>query len=180
MDSEYIEQLLQRYWQCQTSRDKERQLRDYFSRPADAVPEHLRRYRDLFAWQRQMSEARLSDSFDSRVLAEVEAMERKQAAAVVVKAGRRSIVHKLSPMFKAAAAIAVVLLVGNLTQRSLVSGGSDVMEITDSVGNQVSAPSVALGGSAGTDKTNDAVKQKSDSLPDIETMEKKSDNKRVE
>ncbi len=171
MDSEYIEQLLQRYWQCQTGRDEERQLRDYFSRPADAVPEHLRRYRALFVWQRQMSEARLSDGFDSRVLAEVEAMERKPAA-VVVKAGRRSIMRKLSPMFKAAAAIAVVLLVGNLTQRSLVNGGSDVMEVTDSVGNQVSAPSVALGGSAGTDKADDAVKQKTDSLPDIEIVEK--------
>lgn len=173
MDSEYIEQLLQRYWQCQTSREEERQLRDYFSRPASEVPEHLRRYRALFAWQRQMSEARLSDDFDSRVLAEVEALKRKPSA-MVVKAGRRSLVRKLSPMFKAAAAIAVVLLVGNLMQRSLVSGGSGAMEVTDSVGNQVSAPSVALGGNAGTDKGDDAVKQKSDSLPDIETMEKRA------
>ena len=174
MDSEYIEQLLQRYWQCQTSRDEERQLRDYFSQPAEAVPEHLRRYRSLFAWQKQMSEARLSDDFGSRVLAKIETMERKPTAAVVVKAGKRSIVRKLSPMFKAAAAIAVVLLVGNLMQRSLVNGGPDVMEITDSVSNQVSAPSVALGGSAGTDIADDAVKQKADSLTNIEIVEKRA------
>lgn len=174
MDSEYIEQLLQRYWQCQTSRDEERQLRDYFSQPAEAVPEHLRRYRSLFAWQKQMSDARLSDDFDSRVLAKIETMEQKPAAAVVVKAGKRSIVRKLSPMFKAAAAIAVVLLVGNLMQRSLVNGGPDVMEITDSVSNQVSAPSVALGGSAGTDIADDAVKQKADSLTNIEIVEKRA------
>ncbi len=173
MDSEYIEQLLQRYWQCQTSRDEERQLRDYFSQPAEAVPEHLRRYRNLFAWQKQMSEARLSDDFDSSVLAKIETMERKPAA-VVVKAGKRSIMRKLSPMFKAAAAIAVVLLVGNLMQRSLVNGGSDVMEVTDSVGNQVSAPSVALGGSAGTDIADDAVKQKADSLTNIEIVDKRA------
>ncbi len=30
MDSKYIEQLLERYWNCETSLEEEKQLRDYF------------------------------------------------------------------------------------------------------------------------------------------------------
>ena len=39
MDSNYIEQLLERYWQCETSVEEEAQLRSFF-RDED-VPAHL-------------------------------------------------------------------------------------------------------------------------------------------
>ena len=46
MDSEHIEQLLERYWKCETSLEEEAQLRAYFAE-AGNIPAHLLRYKDL-------------------------------------------------------------------------------------------------------------------------------------
>lgn len=48
MDSNRIEELLQKYWNCETSLDEEKQLREYFQR-AD-VPEHLKEPASLFRY----------------------------------------------------------------------------------------------------------------------------------
>ena len=48
MDSKYIEQLLERYWQCETSLEEEAELRAFFS--GSDVPKHLLRYKDLFVY----------------------------------------------------------------------------------------------------------------------------------
>lgn len=44
MDSEHIEQLLERYWKCETSLEEEAQLRAYFAE-AGNIPAHLLRYK---------------------------------------------------------------------------------------------------------------------------------------
>ena len=49
MDSKYIEQLLERYWQCETSLEDEAELRAFLS--GSDVPKHLLRYKDLFVYQ---------------------------------------------------------------------------------------------------------------------------------
>ena len=54
MDCKYIEQLLERYWQCETSLEEEAQLRAFFN--GSDVPEQ---------------EVGLGADFDARVLAEV-------------------------------------------------------------------------------------------------------------
>ena len=46
MDYKYIEQLLERYWQCETSLEEESELRSFFSE--EEVPAHLLRYKELF------------------------------------------------------------------------------------------------------------------------------------
>ena len=46
MDCKYIEQLLERYWRCETSLEEEAQLRAFFTK--EEIPEHLLRYKDLF------------------------------------------------------------------------------------------------------------------------------------
>lgn len=137
MDSEHIEQLLQRYWRCETSIDEERQLREYFN-SGQEILDNLKPYRSLFELQELMADATLGDDFDRKMLSKIDAPK-------VVKARRQSLRVRLMPMFKAAAAIAVVLLMGNVMQRSL-DGGAQEVAITDSIGNQVSAPSMALGG----------------------------------
>ena len=73
----------------------------------------------------------------SRVLAEVEVP--------VVKAKRLTLAARFMPLFKAAAVVAVVLSLGNVMQHSFFS---DVEEVaaTDTIGKQISAPSVALSG----------------------------------
>ena len=54
MDSKYIEQLLERYWQCETSLEEEAQLRTFFME--GDVPGHLLRYKDLFVYQQLQQE----------------------------------------------------------------------------------------------------------------------------
>ena len=59
MDFKYIEQLLERYWQCETSLEEEAQLRAFFKE--NDVPEHLLRYKDLFVYQQLQQEEQLSE-----------------------------------------------------------------------------------------------------------------------
>ena len=80
MDYKDIEQLLERYWQCETSVEEEATLRDFFSK--EEVPAHLLRYKNLFVYQQVQQEVGLGEDFDARILAEVEP--------VVVKAKRMS------------------------------------------------------------------------------------------
>ena len=68
MDCKYIEQLLERYWQCETSLEEEAQLRAFFN--GSDVPEHLLRYKDLFVYQQLQQEVGVGADFDARVLAE--------------------------------------------------------------------------------------------------------------
>ncbi len=124
-----------RYWQCETSLEDEAELRAFFS--GSDVPKHLLRYKDLFVYQQLQQEVHLGEDFDARVLAEVEVP--------VVKAKRLTLAARFMPLFKAAAVVAVVLSLGNVMQHSFFS---DVEEVaaTDTIGKQISAPSVALSG----------------------------------
>ena len=134
MDSKQAEKLLERYWACETTLEEEAQLRRYFSE--EEVHSSLQPYRTLFVYQQQQSEAGLSADFDARVLAEI-------ADAPVVKARRVTLITRLMPMLKAAAAIALLLLMGNLLKQSFTAGQRDIIP-TDTIGNQISVPSVAL------------------------------------
>lgn len=133
MDFDYIERLLERYWQCETSLEEEERLRAFFTE--EDVPGHLLRYKDLFVYQRLQQEEHLGADFDARVLAEVEVP--------VVKARRMTLTARLMPLFKAAAVVAVMLSLGNVMQHSFFA---DVEEVAaaDTIGKQISAPSVAL------------------------------------
>ncbi|WP_373840748.1 hypothetical protein [Bacteroides heparinolyticus] len=135
MDSKYIEQLLKRYWQCETSLEEEAQLRAFFS--GSDVPAHLLRYKDLFVYEQLQQEVHLGEDFDARVLAEIEVP--------VVKAKRLTLAARFIPLFKAAAVVAGILSLGNVMQHSFFS---DVKEVAsaDTIGKQISAPSVALSG----------------------------------
>ena len=54
MDYKDIEQLLERYWQCETSVEEEATLRDFFAK--EEVPAHLLRYKNLFVYQQVQQE----------------------------------------------------------------------------------------------------------------------------
>lgn len=153
MDFKYIEQLLERYWQCETSLEEEAQLRAFFS--GSNVPRHLMRYKDLFVYQQLQQEEHLGEDFDARVLAQIEVP--------VVKAKRLTLAGRLMPLFKAAAVVAVVLSLGNAMQHSFFA---DVKEVAaaDTIGKQISAPSVALS----VEKAATREKQLLDSLRRVE------------
>lgn len=109
MDYKYIEQLLERYWQCQTSLEEEAILRSFFSQ--EYIPARLRPYKSLFACERQMGEIRLGDDFDAKVLAQMEDEP--------VKARPITLSRRLMPLYKAAASIAILLTLGTAAQTSL-------------------------------------------------------------
>ncbi|WP_297329696.1 hypothetical protein [uncultured Bacteroides sp.] len=155
MDSKYIEQLLERYWQCETSLEEEAQLRAFFSE--DNVPEHLLRYKNLFVYQQLQQKVHLGEDFDARVLAEIEVP--------VVKAKRMTLTARFMPLFKAAAVVIVVLSLGNMMQHSFFSDVKEVAAV-DTIGKQISAPSVALSG----DMTVTHEKQIIDSLHPVDKV----------
>lgn len=102
MDYKYIEQLLERYWNCETSLEEEQILRSFFRQKE--VPAHLLRYKQLFAYQDVEKEKGLGDDFDTRILTRIERP--------VVKAQRLTMRTRFMPLFKAAAMIAVLFLMG--------------------------------------------------------------------
>ena len=108
MDYKYIEQLLERYWLCETSLEEEQSLRTFFSQ--ENVPVSLLPYKDLFTYeQTDVEETQLGDDFDRRMLEMV-------GEAAPVKARTISIAQRLKPLFKAAAIVAIILTLGNAMQ----------------------------------------------------------------
>lgn len=59
MDSNRIEELLQKYWNCETSLEEEKQLRDYFQRPD--VPDHFKETANLFRYFEQQKNTSVQD-----------------------------------------------------------------------------------------------------------------------
>ena len=106
MDYKYIEQLLERYFQCETTLQEEKILRMFFSQ--EDVPVWLSKYQPLFVYQAD-NEQPLGEEFDRRILA----MTEEQKA---VKARTISLTQRLMPLFKAAAIVAIILTLGNAAQ----------------------------------------------------------------
>ena len=110
MDYKYIEQLMERYFLCETSLEEERILRTFFSQKD--VPVALLPYRDLFVYeQSETEEDRLDSDFDKRMLALVEEEEPQHVKAKVITMQRR-----LRPLYKAAAVVGIILSLGLAAQ----------------------------------------------------------------
>lgn len=112
MDCKYIENLLERFWKCETSEEEEDILRAFF-RQKD-VPRHLETYKSLFVYEDKACDVRLGADFDKKML---ELVERP-----AVKARRITLPLRLRPFFKAAAVVAIILTLGNAAQHSFSSG----------------------------------------------------------
>lgn len=109
MDYKYIEQLMERYFNCETSLQEEQILRSFFQQ--EDIPAELLPYRDLFRYQENETiKDTLGDDFDTRILSIIEEP--------VVQAKRISLKARLYPFFKAAAMVAIFLTVGNAAERS--------------------------------------------------------------
>ena len=108
MDYKYIEQLLERYFKCETSVEEERVLRAFFCQKN--VPAALLPYKELFTYSGEEEKADvLDDDFDNRILALTEGSK-------AVKARTISLAERLMPLLKAAAIIAMVITVGGVAQ----------------------------------------------------------------
>ncbi len=67
MDSKNIEQLLEKYWNCETTLEEEQQLRDYFR--GGQIPSNLNETAELFRYFEEQRHTELhGSSFESRVM----------------------------------------------------------------------------------------------------------------
>ena len=108
MDYRYIEQLLERYWQAETTLEEEEILRTFFCQKD--IPADMQQYAPLFTYEKEETRTdRLGDDFDEHILEMVG--EQKP-----VKARTISLTQRLMPMFKAAAVVAIFLTLGNAAQ----------------------------------------------------------------
>ena len=134
MDYKYIEQLLERYWQGETTLQEEDILRSFFSQ-ADSpdIPESLRKFRPLFVLEK---EEPLGDDFDARILGMIGEEEPK--AKIV------TLTSRLMPLFKAAAIVAIILTLGNAAQAPWNYGWDDPKDEYAKFQQQQNADSVNM------------------------------------
>ncbi len=132
MDYKDIEQLLERYWQCETSVEEEAALRDFFAR--EEVPAHLLRYKNLFVYQQVQQEVGLGETLIHVFWQkwspgrESETLDTDESLYSSVQSCCRDCNHSG---------------LGNVAQHSF-SGDDGSVLATDTIGKQVTAPSVAI------------------------------------
>lgn len=105
MDYKYIEQLLERYFDCETTLQEESILRTFFAQ--NDVPAHLQQYQSLFEVEMLAADEYLTEDFDERVLKLISEQEAPEAPVVKVKPLHMN--YQFRPFFKAAAIVAIVL-----------------------------------------------------------------------
>ena len=108
MDYKYIEQLLEHYWECKTTIQEEQILYAFFSQ--ENIPESLAQYRDVFV---------ANGKFDKRILSLTVETEKK------VEAKRITLYHRMRPLYRAAAMVAIVLTIGMASQHSFVNDSTN-------------------------------------------------------
>lgn len=134
MDYKYIHQLLERYWNCETSLEEEKILRAFFSQ--DDIPADLEHYRPLFTYEQQeVQRTVLGDDFDERMMRLID-------EPVTVKARTVTLTQRMMPLFKAAAMVAIILTLGNAMQKPFQKGYPETVDTPAAKPGM----SVALGG----------------------------------
>lgn len=133
MDYKYIDQLLERYWNCETTTEEEEILRAFFRQKE--IPMHLLRYRSLFVYEERQKEVRLGDDFDRRILAEIERP--------IVKAKRLTLRTRFMPLLKAAAMMALLFTVGGVVKHSMEDERSGIVYVYGQFDNHSTDSQVA-------------------------------------
>ncbi len=109
MDYKYIEQLMERYWNAETTLEEESILRTFFSQ--ENIPAEMEQWKPLFTAEAEAPS--LDDDFDARILSMI---QEEEPAKEVVKAQEIKLTERLMPFFKAAAVIAIILTLGGALQ----------------------------------------------------------------
>ena len=106
MDYKSIEQLIERYWRCDTTLEEEKLLRDFFT--FEEVPQHLVRYRDLFVYQTIQRDTELDEDFDTRIFEAIS----NPTVRIKPVLDRKWFV----PLLRAVAIVFIVAFIGNVAQ----------------------------------------------------------------
>ena len=142
MDYKYIEQLLERYFEAETTLKEEQILTAFFEQNEEELPENLRQYRSLFAALKQ--DDTLGDDFDARLLQMTE-------ETIQVKAHTISMAERLRPLMRAAAVVAILLSLSTALNQSFKeervwADQSDYALRYESVGDEPAMAYDLLGG----------------------------------
>lgn len=122
MDYKYIEILIERYFNCETTLEEERILKAFFHQ--EEVPDALRQYADIFAFEAAESNDglhELDENFDQRVLDRLDADS--DAPVKYVRIQRLTFTDRIRPLMHAAAAVAIVALIGGSIHQAYLRGG---------------------------------------------------------
>ncbi|MDL2247619.1 hypothetical protein LJC05_02685 [Bacteroides sp. OttesenSCG-928-J23] len=95
MEKSRIEELLEKYWLCETTVSEEQELCHFFN--GSEVPEHLSKYTELFVYNKEESEVTLDEGFEERILEMISKEKKKQRPT-------------LKPLVQFAAAVAVLFV----------------------------------------------------------------------
>lgn len=147
MDYKYIEQLLERYWRCETSLQEEEILRLFFSQ--EEVPTNLVPYKDLFIYEQEQKETDiLGDDFNQKILEKANGDQPVKARTITMR-------KRLMPLFKAAAVVAILLTLQNALQETFTSTTpSDQQSVEVPHANkEAKGPAVAKADSTKVDST---------------------------
>lgn len=87
MDSEKIDELMNKYWNCETSLEEEQQLQAYFR--SSSVPEQLKETALLFRYFDEQKHKSLTDvSFDSSVIRKINAPKKGRVTSLLYNSMR--------------------------------------------------------------------------------------------
>lgn len=110
-DYKYIEQLLERYWECQTTLEEESILRTFFAQ--EDIPMYFLPFRQLFLAQKEEKEkVSLGRDFDDRIMSLIDKEE-------PVKAHLIPFSSRIKPLFRAAAIVAMLITLGTAMEKAL-------------------------------------------------------------
>jgi len=115
MDYKYIEQLVERYFEAETTLKEEQILKAFFSQDDEEIPSAMRQYKSLFAAM-EAGET-LGDDFDERIIQLTEGTDSSNGV-TCVKARTISMAERFKPLFRAAAVVAILLTLSNALNQS--------------------------------------------------------------
>lgn len=121
MDYKYIEILIERYFNCETTLEEERILKAFFHQ--EEVPDALRKYADIFAFEAAEGHdgsCELDENFDQRILDRLDAEH--DAPVKYVRIQRLTFQDRIRPLMRAAAAVAIVALIGGSIHQAYLRG----------------------------------------------------------
>jgi len=164
MDYKYIEQLLERYWNAETTLEEENILRTFFSQKD--IPAGMEKYRDVFVYQTVEQQMHLGDDFDARILEMIDEEPKTQSQQpVAVKAREIKLTQRLMPLFKAAAVVAIILTLGNAIQKPWDASWNNSPDMTAGFKQQVDTVIVTPVQAENIEMAVDSTKAGADILP---------------
>ena len=115
MDSKKLEELLQKYWDCETSLEEEQQLREYFK--GNDIPELGKEAAVLFNYFEQQKNKAVNEQFDESVLGQL-------------KKPKGKVTNLVQTSLRIAAGVAVVVAAVFFVRQEIRKGDAVAMEDT--------------------------------------------------